>query len=84
MIQISQDGWKWMAVAVILAPYGYTERSVQKCDFDKQERKQLEYCARRHFDGQILRNLSVKFTEKIIQDVLTSENVTTGCRDPEV
>ncbi|XP_065304211.1 uncharacterized protein [Dermacentor albipictus] len=32
----------------------------------------------------ILRNLSVKVTQKIIQDVLRRENVRTGCRDPKV
>ncbi|XP_054926120.1 uncharacterized protein [Dermacentor andersoni] len=81
---VPQDGWKWLAVAVILATYGYTQKSVQKCDFDEQERKQLTYCAKKHFDSVILRNLSVKVTEKIIQDVLRRENVHTGCRDPRV
>ncbi|XP_054926123.1 uncharacterized protein [Dermacentor andersoni] len=50
----------------------------------EQERKQLTYCAKKHFDSVILRNLSVKVTEKIIQDVLRRENVHTGCRDPRV
>ncbi|XP_054926122.1 uncharacterized protein [Dermacentor andersoni] len=50
---VPQDGWKWLAVAVILATYGYTQKSVQKCDFDEQERKQLTYCAKKHFDSVI-------------------------------
>ncbi|XP_065304207.1 uncharacterized protein [Dermacentor albipictus] len=49
----------------------------------EQERKQLTYCAKKHFES-ILRNLSVKVTQKIIQDVLRRENVRTGCRDPKV
>ncbi|XP_065304205.1 uncharacterized protein [Dermacentor albipictus] len=81
---LPQDGWKWLAVALILTTYGYTLKSVQKCDFDEQERKQLTYCAKKHFESVILRNLSVKVTQKIIQDVLRRENVRTGCRDPKV
>ncbi|XP_065304209.1 uncharacterized protein [Dermacentor albipictus] len=41
-------------------------------------------CKRGNTVHKILRNLSVKVTQKIIQDVLRRENVRTGCRDPKV
>ncbi|XP_077484826.1 uncharacterized protein LOC144094804 isoform X4 [Amblyomma americanum] len=79
---MTRSGSKWMVAGLIA--YAYSQSSVQKCDYDKQEIKQLIHCAKRHFDSMILRNVSIKVTRKIIHDVLRRENVTSGCRDPHV